>query len=62
MFEFGFYEKEITPPLGCGVPGYFSLRRGTDVLDRLYARAVVVKDDSKKLQLYLLTAATQQAD
>ena len=51
MFEFGFYEKEITPPLGCGVPGYFSLRRGTDVLDRLYARAVVVKDDNKKIAI-----------
>ena len=34
MFEFGFYEKEITPPLGCGIPGYFSIRRGCDVLDR----------------------------
>lgn len=51
MLEFGFYEKEITPPLGCGVPGYFSLRRGTDVLDRLYARAVVVKNGSKKIAI-----------
>ena len=49
MFEFGFYEKEITPPLGCGIPGYFSLRRGTDVLDRLYARAVVIKEGEEKV-------------
>ena len=53
MFEFGFYEKEITPPLGCGVPGYFSIRRGSDVLDRLYARAVVVKENEEKLAEFI---------
>lgn len=46
MFEFGFYEKEITPPLGCAMPGYFNLRASTDVKDRLYARAVAVRSDS----------------
>ena len=51
MFEFGFYEKEITPPLGCSVPGYFNLRRGCDVLDRLYARAVVIKVGDKKVAI-----------
>lgn len=51
MFEFGFYEKEITPPLGCGIPGYFNIRRGADVLDRLYARAVVVKDGDEKVAI-----------
>ena len=51
MFEFGFYEKEITPPLGCGIPGYFSIRRGSDVLDRLYARAVVVKEGNEKVAI-----------
>lgn len=51
MFEFGFYEKEITPPLGCGIPGYFSIRRGCDVLDRLYARAVVIKSDNEKIAI-----------
>ena len=49
MFEFGFYEKEITPPLGSVIPGYFNIRRGSDVLDRLYARAVVVNDGNKKI-------------
>lgn len=53
MFEFGFYEKEITPPLGCGIPGHFSLRRGMDVLDRLYARAVVIKEGEERLPFYL---------
>lgn len=51
MYEFGFYEKEITPPLGCGIPGYFSIRRACDVLDRLYARAVVVKHGEEKIAI-----------
>ncbi|MBR2452635.1 MAG: neutral/alkaline non-lysosomal ceramidase N-terminal domain-containing protein [Clostridia bacterium] len=51
MFEFGFYEKEITPPLGCGIPGYFNIRRGQDVQDRLYARAMVVKDGDEKIAI-----------
>lgn len=51
MFEFGFYEKEITPPLGSGIPGYFNIRRGCDVLDRLYARAVVVKSGEEKIAI-----------
>ncbi len=51
MFEFGFYEKEITPPLGCGIPGYFNIRRACDVLDRLFARAVVVKSGDEKIAI-----------
>ena len=51
MYEFGFYEKEITPPLGCGIPGYFSIRRACDVLDRLYARAVVMKQGEEKIAI-----------
>jgi len=51
MFEFGFYEKEITPPLGSSIPGYFSIRRSCDVLDRLYARAVVIKLGDEKVAI-----------
>jgi len=51
MLEFGFYEKEITPPLGSGIPGYFNVRRGTNVLDRLYARAMVVGDGDEKIAI-----------
>ncbi len=39
-----FYEKEITPPLGSSIPGYFNLRRASDVKDRLYARSVVFQN------------------
>jgi len=51
VFNFGFYEKEITPPLGCGIPGYFNIRRSCDVLDRLYARAVVVQEGDEKIAI-----------
>ena len=58
MFEFGFYEKEITPPLGCPIPGYFNLRRGSDVQDRLYARAVVVKEADNTVAIISIDACT----
>jgi len=38
-----FYEREITPPLGCSIPGYFNERLGSDVKDRLYAKSMVVE-------------------
>lgn len=41
-----FYEKEITPPLGGDLPGYFGHRFAEDVEDRLYAKAAVFAGDS----------------
>lgn len=46
MFRAAFYEKEITPPLGCFIPGYFNLRQGSEVADRLYARAAVLQNQT----------------
>lgn len=46
MLKAAFYEKEITPPLGCFLPGYFNLRQGSDVKDRLYVKAMVVQNDT----------------
>lgn len=40
----GFYECEITPPLGCNMPGYYRPNPAQDVFERLYAKAVVVED------------------
>lgn len=62
MFEFGFYEKEITPPLGCGIPGYFNIRRGVDVQDRLYARAMVVKDGNEKIAIVSIDGLHPKTD
>lgn len=58
MFEFGFYEKEITPPLGCNLPGYGNLRPGLDVKDRLYARAAVVREGSETVAFISVDACT----
>lgn len=51
MFRCAFYEKEITPPLGCHIPGYFNLRAGSDVKDRLYARASVIENGKETIAI-----------
>lgn len=43
MFRIGVYQKEITPPLGCDMPGYFEHRYADGILDRLYVRAVAIE-------------------
>ena len=40
-----FYEVDITPPLGGYMWGYYKKQIAQDVVDRLYARAVVLKQD-----------------
>lgn len=62
MFQFGFYEKEITPPLGSGIPGYFNIRRSSDVLDRLYARAVVIKEGNEKVAILSIDGLHPKTD
>ena len=51
-----FYEKEITPPLGCNLPGYFNVRNASDVKDRLYAKALVVSDGNEKIAIIEIDA------
>ena len=43
----GFYERDITPPLGCDIPGYANRRLATEVKARLYAKACVVEVDGE---------------
>lgn len=40
-----FYECDITPPLGCNMPGYYRANPAMNVFERLYAKAVVVEDE-----------------
>ncbi len=40
-----FYEVDITPPIGGYMWGYYTKRIAEDVLDRLYAKALVVEDN-----------------
>ena len=51
MIRSAFYEKEITPPLGCRIPGYFNKRLARGILDRLYAKAVVVEGSDETVAL-----------
>ena len=44
MLKCGFYEKEITPPLGCCIPGYYTPRIADGVVDKLYCRAFAVSN------------------
>ncbi len=45
MIKCAFYEKEITPPLGSEIPGYYAVRVSTGVLDRLYVKSAVFGSD-----------------
>jgi len=42
-----FYECDITPPLGGFMWGMYSPRHAQDVIDRLYAKAVVIEDSGE---------------
>ena len=43
----GFYEKDITPPLGGDMTGYYAHRYAMDVEDNLYAKAAVFSPDDE---------------
>lgn len=45
MLYCGVAEKNITPETGMSIPGYFSDRKNTGVLDELYAKALVFEND-----------------
>lgn len=51
MLKCAFYEREITPPLGCNLPGYGNLRQASDVKDRLMAKACVLSDEKETVAL-----------
>ncbi len=56
MFKCGFYEREITPPLGCHLSGYGNIRQAVDVKDRLMAKAFVVSDGKETVAMLALDA------
>lgn len=49
MFEVGYADVDITPPLGHTMPGYFRERRADGVLDPLLAKALVLKNGETAL-------------
>ena len=52
----GFYETEITPPLGTTIFGYFAARANEGVLTKLYAKAAVFESNGKTVAFLVLDA------
>jgi len=50
----GFYETEVTPPLGSGIPGYFALRVASGVKQKLYAKAAVLDNGENKVAFLII--------
>lgn len=50
----GFYEREITPPLGSFIPGYFHIRLGAGVKERLYVKALAVENNDERFGIIIL--------
>jgi hypothetical protein len=51
MVKCGFYEMDITPFLGCSMPGYFHRRPAKEVFDKLYVRALVIGNEKNILAI-----------
>lgn len=52
----GFYESDITPPLGTTIFGYFDKRKAVGVKQKLYAKAAVFENDGTFAALLVLDA------
>lgn len=50
-FLVGAYEIDITPPLGVDLAGYFNIRKADYILDNLYAKAIVIKNDTTEVAI-----------
>lgn len=51
MFAFGFSQREITPALGMGIPGYFEARHNRGVKDPLFAKAAAMEAGGERCAL-----------
>lgn len=56
MLYCGVSERDITPELGMGIPGYFDDRRSKGVLDPLYVKAVVLEQKGEACALIVCDA------
>ncbi len=50
----GFYEIDITPPLGCDIPGYYRRRPATGVLHPLFVKACALEQNRTTTLLIVL--------
>jgi len=56
MFKCGFYEREITPPIGSHLSGYANIRKSTGLKDRLMAKACVFANGDETIALIAVDA------
>ncbi len=56
MNKCGMYEIEITPPLGLMIPGYFQKRQASEVVDGLFAKALVLDNGKDTAAIVALDA------
>lgn len=61
MLYCGMSELDITPALGSSMPGYFSDRKSTDIIDRLYAKALVVESEGEVVAFVVLDTILVEA-
>ena len=54
----GFFESEITPPLGTTMYGYFTKRVNSGVKQKLYAKACVLENEGAYVAMLVLDAVT----
>ena len=62
IMRVGFYECDVTPPLGCGIPGYSNFHSGQDVVDRLYVKAIVVESQETISAIVAIDACVMDND
>lgn len=62
MLKAGFWETEITPPLGCAIPGYYTQRFADGVKDKLYAKALAISNGENTVVMLCMDAAGPDSD
>lgn len=62
MYKVGMWETEITPDIGCGIPGYGELRFGTGVKDKLYVKSAVIEKDGEVFAMVAMDNCTFRFD
>jgi hypothetical protein len=62
MFKAGFYETEVTPPLGTYMPGCAKVRYAENVKDKVYAKAVVIDNGKETVAAVVLDSVSLPVD
>lgn len=65
MIRCAFYERDITPPIGSEIPGYWAKRASTGILDPLYVKVFAADDGERRIALIVIDAvelANEQCD